>query len=187
MRNWAARCLPCRPALPVRCFALIEQDIGELEKLQASSAERVTQMEIENTKQCNMLQQRIGELEEELDDERSRHRIDVQELEGMQEEMLKELAERENEVKKFEGQQCSEGMRPDEDRTAKFGTVEQRVTELEEELDDERSRHRIEVQELEGMQEAMLKELEDKERSIRLLQAEVQVKIPATNDANAAR
>merc|ERR1719440_189005 len=51
--------------------------------------------------------------------------------------------------------------------------LEQQVAKLEADMEEERSRHRIEVAELEGIQAQMMKEIEEKDVRIGGLEAEV--------------
>ena len=148
-------------------------DVQELEGMQEAmltESERLEQSELQSTSQCDVLQQRVLTLEQELEEERSRlvseleeeksrRRIDVQELEGMQEAMLTE----------------SERLEQSElQSTSQCGVLQQRVIELEVELEEEKSRHRIDVQELESMQEAMLKELGGKDTEIKQFEEQQQ-------------
>ena len=130
-------------------------------------------MEEEKQQQCYVFEQRINELVGELEQERSRHRIAIQELEGMQEATLNELVERDNEIQKLKH-------KLNELEEEKAEAVQQQQTEhlrieakkvrqcdiLQQELEEEKSRHMFDLHELEGMQEAMLKELRERDNEI---------------------
>ena len=59
------------------------------------------QIEEQLQSEVSLVSERVAGVEAELADERSRHRIDVKELEGMQDSMLQELSDRDTEMERY--------------------------------------------------------------------------------------
>lgn len=107
-------------------------------------------------------------MEAKLHRERARHRVDLEELERFHSQIRSELEERLQE----------QGAETDAEQRCKIDVhqvaqLESQLKDRVSELEEERSKHRIDVQELEGMQDSMLKQIEDEKQKCAALKARV--------------
>ena len=110
-----------------------------------------------------------------FEEEHSRHRIEVAELAGMlagiQAQMEKDLAARDGRIAELEAR-IAELEAQVEEVIEEKDAVERKVVVMAQVMEEEQSRHRIEVAELEGIQEQMLKELSEKDAKVAVLEEE---------------
>jgi hypothetical protein len=104
-----------------------------------------------------------------VDEEHSRHRIEVAELEGIQAQMEKELAAKDGRIAELEARIAKLEAQVEEVIEEK-DAVERKVVVMAQVMEEEQLRHRIEVAELEGIQEQMMTDLSEKDAKVALLE-----------------
>ena len=113
----------------------------------------------------------IQENDKLFEEEHSRHRIEVAELAGIQAQMEKDLAARDGRIPELEAR-IAELEAQVEEVIEEKDAVERKVVVMAQVMEEEQLRHRIEVAELEGIQEQMLKELSENDAKVALLEEE---------------